>query len=81
MQSDADDGWVLLYVHSFVGLLGTGAQDGHSTFTQLLSSGKRCDGDDVGLHVLGCRFDILGTNCSDVMSKGIYITLTANVSP
>ena len=22
------------------------------------------DDDDVGLHVLGCRFDILGTNCS-----------------
>ena len=23
----------------------------------------RCEDDDVGLHVLGCRVNILGTNC------------------
>ena len=26
---------------------------------------SRCSDDDVGLHALGCRVDILGTNCSD----------------
>ena len=25
------------------------------------------DGDDVGLHVLGCRVDILGTNCTKLL--------------
>ena len=24
------------------------------------------DGEDVGLHVLGCRVDILGTNCKKI---------------
>ena len=31
--------------------------------------GRSCtcddDGEDVGLHVLGCRIDILGTNCNN----------------
>ena len=26
------------------------------------------DGDDVELHVLGCRVDILGTNCDQCLS-------------
>ena len=26
-----------------------------------------CHDDDVGLHVLGCRVDILGTNCKKVL--------------
>ena len=34
------------------------------TFLKSPSTGKSSEDDDgVGLHVLGCRVDILGTNC------------------
>ena len=32
--------------------------------------GARCEDDDVGLHVLGCRVDILGTNCKKQLRVG-----------
>ena len=46
-------------------------------FTQLLNSERKGD-DGVGLHVLGCRVDILGTNCR---KKSCYSTIkyTADV--
>ncbi len=42
-----------------------------STFSLFLSSelfdDDDDDDDDVGLHVLGCRVDILGTNCKKLL--------------
>ena len=36
-----------------------------STLTQLLNYEFFLgDDDDVGIHVLGCRVDVLGTNCN-----------------
>ena len=55
---------VLLSVHRDRRLIRDGEpRTATSTFTQLRSSAKEND-DDVGLHVLGCRVDTLGTNCN-----------------
>ena len=46
-----------------LGVLGTGAQECHLDFN---TAPELCHSDDdVGLHVLGCRVDILGTNCNN----------------
>ena len=46
-----------------VGLLGTGAKDVHLDF---YTASELCHSDDdVGLHVLGCRVDILRKNCNN----------------
>ena len=35
----------------------------NTTFSKFELATRGDDDDDVGLHVLGCRVDILGTNC------------------
>ena len=51
---------MLLYVQRCLPVRDVESRTATSTFTQLLSS--EAD-DDVELNVLGCRVDILGTNC------------------
>ena len=36
------------------------------------------DDDDVGLHVLGCRVDILGTNCKMISVNVISINIVSS---
>ena len=50
-----------------VGLLGTGAQDVHLDFHTAPELSVTVD-DNVELNVLGCRVDILGTNCDQCRS-------------
>ena len=50
-----------------VGLLGTGAQDGHLDFHTAPELSVTVN-DNVELNVLGCRVDILGTNCDQCRS-------------
>ena len=54
------------------GSLGRTAQYGH---LDSHTAPELCPGDDdeVGLHVLGCRVDILGTNCNSRISKNCAV--------
>ena len=50
-----------------VGLLGTGTQDVHLDFNTAPELSVTVD-DNVELNVVGCRVDILGTNCDQCRS-------------
>ena len=59
-------GSIILYVHGNQKARWDGQpRMATSTLTQLLNYEFFLgDDDDVGIHVLGCRVDVLGTNCN-----------------